>query len=1064
MEQIKTTKPLYKACAKLRTCLAMIAVGMFFGTQQAASQPANAIPVDLRCNYQTTPLCIASAPNLSWKTQTKEKGWLQSAYRILVATSQEKLNKGRADVWDSGKTIGGTSVSILYQGQKLQPRRSYWWKVCVWDNKGRLSKWSKTTFFETSMLTPTDWSATWIGHTDVIGSADLQQIKWIWLPAQNAFDVPRKTIAWFRKTLNIEHLPQTAYIQTTVRGDYELSVNGAVIDKKDKGWQSFERQDLLPYLHKGENNIEVKVNATRTASFTRDTRKTLSGSYAGFAGILVVEDHQERRTYPTSEGQWACRPDNASNWETATVSCTLDDPRMGLNPGALVAPAILLRKNFVLNKPIKAARLYATALGSYEMFVNGQRTGGDYFTPEFTNYNKRIIYQTYDVTRLLHEGENAIGSLLGDGWYGSPLGWNGENDLFEGKSNKLIAELHVTFTDGTTVTIPTDGSWKTAVSPILKSEIYSGEYYDARLEQEKWNEPSFNDVHWRYAEPMGDDYTKLFPQNTAPVRAFTRLSPKHIYKTPDNRWIIDMGQNLAGITELRLKGEAGTAVVMRFAERLATPDSIYTDNLRNATAKDCYVLKGGEATYRQHFTFHGFRYIEVSGYPGVLSDNDVSALVLSSVGNKTGRVETSSDIVNHMYSLGIWGQLGNFISVPTDCPQRDERLGYTGDGQVFWRTGSYNFDIASFTHKWMNDIKDEQTAEGGVTNTAPAVPMNNRKNGSPGWEDAAVIVPWSSWMQFGDKSIITENWQAMTRFMNYVICNSKGYNRDGGYLGDWLCIDKTTPNGIISNSLWAMMAEMMKQMAQATGHTTEATAYEALHDSIAKTFQRTFVKADGTVGSGSQTCYALALYAGLIPDNLKKAATDKLVKAIEANQWHLTTGFLGTPRLLFALSQNGRTDVAYRLLTNETFPSWGYMVRQGATTWWEHWDSDKSDPKMNSFNHYSFGAVAEWMYRAMAGINTTPEAPGYKEIIISPVFDTTGRLTSAKGEYESVYGKIVSEWEMRDNKNVTLRVTIPANTTAKVKLPAGASFPNKNDKVRAGKLKAGTYRFEVRLQ
>lgn len=1000
------------------------------------------IPINLRCNYLDNPLGVESRqPVLSWQIKTTKENWLQSAYQILVSTSPDRLTEEGSEIWNSGKIMAGESVSIAYGGLRLKARQRYYWKVRVWDSKGSVSKWSEPALWETSMLSASDWSATWISSPDCDGVADRKTVKWIWLPGQDATDVPRKTVAWFRNTIYLDELPLIADIQIAVRGDYELYVNGLLVDKKDKNWQAFERQDILEYLVPGKNTVDVKVSAARTTSFDKETRKALSGSYAAFAGIISLRDSKEGLKYPTSGDHWLCRTGQDSEWEKTVVVGDLDDPKFGLDPGALSSPASLLRKGFHLKKTVASARLYVTALGSYRMYINGTKVGNNVFTPEFTNYNSRVVYQTYDVTSLLAKGQNVIGSLLGDGWYGSPLGWNGENDLFSSSPNMLLAELHVTYKDGSIEKILTDESWKTSYSPILKSEIYSGEYYDARMEQSGWNTVRFNDRQWGPVTAMGRSYSLLSSQVNNPVRVVRQVAPIEIRKIHNDCWLIDMGQNLVGWAKLRVKGEPGTVVSMRFAEVLASRDSIYTVNLRNASAKDSYVLKGkGTEEYAPSFTFHGFRYIELSGYPGGLSKDDIIAEVISSVEAPTGIIKTSNELVNRMYSLGIWGQLGNFISVPTDCPQRDERLGYTGDGQIFWRTGTYNFDVAAFTHKWMNDIKDEQTADGGFTNTAPAVPMSNRKNGSPGWEDAGVIVPWSSWTQYGDKSIIEQNWPAMVRFMDYIKKNSPNYKRSGGYLGDWLAIDLTTPNAVISNSLWAMMAKMMMQMAEATGRKEEAHKYEILRKHIIEAFQNEFITSDGTVGSGSQTSYAISLYAGMVPDELKAKATEKFVQAIKDKNWHLSTGFLGTPYLLFALSENGRADIAYRLLLNESFPSWGYMVRQGATTWWEHWDSDKGDPTMNSFNHYAFGSVAEWFYRSMIGINTDTDIPGFKKIVISPVFDRSGKITQAKGKFNSVYGAIVSEWVLNLDNTVTLKIEIPANTIAKVVLPNNYTF------------------------
>lgn len=1044
-----------------------------FGIAVGQNAENQAAPVNLRCEYRTNPIGIdAIHPNLSWQVSTRVPGWQQSAYQIIVASSSDLLTEKKCDIWNSGIVAGGNSVCIPYGGPALISQKRYCWKVRVLDANGNSSLWSEPAYWEMGLLNPKEWTARWIAQSGSSLISERSNIRWIWLADQDATDVPRNTVASFKLTFNVDELPKIVMMQTVGRGDYKLYCNGELVDSKKKEWQVFERQDLLGFLKKGKNTVEVKVCAERTASFVQETGKPLPGRYAAFAGLLRIEKQDGTvENYPTNEN-WLSQKNGDKEWKKSKVAGELNEPRLGLDPGPLSEPAAMFRKDFQLKKKVASARLYVSALGSYRMFLNGQRVGAQVLTPEFTNYNKRLTYQTYDVTQLLSRGANAVSSLLGDGWFGSPLGWNGEYDLFANKRNSLIAELHVLYRDGSTERIVTDGSWKVSRSPILKSEIYSGEFYDARLEQSGWTTSGFKDNSWLPALAADNEEKQaLCAQSSSPVKQVLTVKPVEVRKVGADRWILDMGQNLVGWLKIKVKGEAGTVVRMRFAEIMKTNDSLYVDNLRGATATDSYVLNGkGEEVYEPHFTFHGFRYVELTGFPGEPTDDAIVAEVISSVDTPTGFLETSSELVNKMYSLGVWGQRSNFISVPTDCPQRDERLGYTGDGQVFWRTGTYNFDIAAFTHKWMEDISDEQTVDGGFPNTAPAAPKSNRKNGAPGWEDAGVIVPWSSWMQYGDESIIRENWAAMVRYMDYVKGTSKDYIRAGGRLGDWLAPDSSTPNNLISTGLWGMTARMMAQMATAIGKDDEAVRFRELNQKIRTAFQQSFIAADGTVGPGSQTSYAIALHTGMVPDSLKEIVTDKLVKAIESRDWHVSTGFLGTPYLLFALSDNGRADVAYRLLLNESFPSWGYMIAKGATTWWEHWDSDTGDPTMNSFNHYAFGSVVEWIYRAMAGINASADAPGFKKIIIRPVFDPTGKIEHAQGKYQSVYGEIVSEWQMESDHTVKLRVEIPANTTARIILPEYAIVNTVNKREvatpvgREFQIGSGHYEYEIGFQ
>jgi alpha-L-rhamnosidase len=709
------------------------------------------------------------------------------------------------------------------------------------------------------------------------------------------------------------------------------------------------------------------------------------------------------------------------------------------------------------------------------VFLNGSRVGSDVLTPDFTDYRKRVLYQTYDVTDLLVNGKNVISALLGDGWYGSGLTWVGMH--FFPPPDRFVAQLELDYADGSHDTVITDGSWKAAASSVVRSDIYGGEAYDARLEQTGWEKPGFDDSKWKPAVVSDAPAIVVASQITAPARVISTLSPKGVTPAANGAYIFDMGQNMVGWVTLKVKGASGTRLKLRFAEILNPDGTIYTANLRNADATDVYVLRGGdEETFAPHFTFHGFRYVEVTGYPGTPPIDAIRGDVVSSVsGDPVARLATSSDLVNQMWSIGIWGQRGNFLSIPTDCPQRDERLGWMGDAGVFWRTGSYNFDIAAFSQKFIQDIVDAQTTQGAFTNVSPdTLPFegggtegtsawNEAMVGAPGWGDAGVIVPWTTWVQYGDRAVIEENWDAMQRWMDFIQSRNPDFLRKNGVgpnFADWLAPDEHTNKDLLATAYWALIANMMSQMGHAVGKEAEAKRYDDVVKNIRTAFQKAYIKDDGEVGTGTQTSYVVALYTKMAPADLEPLLVDKLVKDIESRDWHLSTGFLGTPFLLFTLADHGRSDVAYRLLLNDTYPSWGYMLSKGATTWWERWNGDTGDPAMNSYNHYAFGSVIAWVYRYAAGIDTTPDSPGFKEIVVHPHLDA--RMTSARADYESVYGKIVSDWKGTPAGPFSLRVTIPANTSAKVFLPAitGANLTEEGKPVEA-KQEGGSYVVEV---
>jgi alpha-L-rhamnosidase len=992
-----------------------------------------AAPVDLRCNYLVNPIGIdSSKPHLSWRNDSGERNWRQAAFRILVATSLELLESGKPDVWDSGRVASADSVGIPFGGKPLESGRRYYWTVQVWDHRDRVTR-AAPAWWEMGLLEPSDWKAKWIARQDLEEEQDRNSIRWVWIPGQDPFSSSAAGPAEFRVAFQVKQPVRNAALYLLARSPFKATVNGHFAGAKDGRFRAFDRQDITEFLQLGTNAVVVSL-APRPASRGPQQRGPQAAGLAGLVKLVYADGTVER--FPTGTS-WECRATGGAPWLAVAVVAPLSDPRMGPDPGPLPAAASLFRREFSVARPVRAARLYITALGSYRAFLNGRRVGSDVLTPEYTEYAKRVTAQTYDVTDLLTTGRNAIGVILGDGWFGSALSWIGIRFSFLPPPTRLLAQLRIDYGDGARELVVTDESWKTAPAPILHSEIYAGEVYDARLDQPGWHRAGFEDSRWSAPQIAEAPPARISGLVTVPPRIVESLRPREIRRLPDGAQIVDMGQNMVGWVKLRVSGRAGTKIRLRFAEILNPDGTLYVDNLRNANQTDAFYLRGeGQEVFEPHFTFHGFRYVEVRGYPEELTPEKLSGEVISSAHTITGRLQTSSELVNQMWRNGIWGQRGNFLSVPTDCPQRDERLGWTGDAQIFWRTGAYNADIAAFGRKWLRDVVDGQTAQGAFGNTAPALPGGGFGGvGAPGWGDAGVIVPWTAWQQYGDTGIIEENWEAMSRWMKFIEDANPNYlrrNRTGANFADWLPAGSQTPRDLVATAYWAMIARMMAEMAEATGKPEEAVRYQNLYRSIRDAFQKEFIKPDGSIGSGSQTSYVLALQAGLVPEDLRAVAFERLIKDLEAHDWHLTTGFLGTPHLLFVLSDHGRDDVAYRLLLNETYPSWGYMIRKGATTWWERWNSDTGDPAMNSFNHYAFGSVMAWVYRYAAGIET--DGPGFRKIIIRPRLDE--HITHVRGEYDSVQGKIVSEWSGTAKGPFRLGVTIPANTTATVYLPA----------------------------
>jgi alpha-L-rhamnosidase len=742
-----------------------------------------------------------------------------------------------------------------------------------------------------------------------------------------------------------------------------------------------------------------------------------------------------------------------SDWEGAWISAGKDpsgdlEPPSGEEYDDLangLAPSPNLRREFPLDKPVNRARLYATARGVYELYINGNRVGNDVLAPGWTDYDRRIQYQTYDVTPLLADGPNALGAILGDGWFAGFVGFDPKHrGAHYGTRPQLLAQLNVEYEDGTTESLATEGSWRCSTGPILYSDLLMGESYDARREMPGWAEPGFDDSGWYgvEVEEIGD--TNLVAQPDEGIRVTEELEAKTVTEPESGRYVLDLGRNMVGWVRLKVEGEAGTEVILRHAEALNPDGTIYTTNLRSARATDRYVLGGdGEEIYEPRFTFHGFRYVEITGYPGEPPPGAVTGRVVHSATPPSGSFECSSRMVNKLQENIVWGQRGNFLSVPTDCPQRDERLGWMGDAQVFVRTASFNMDVAAFFEKWMTDVEDAQSPEGAFPDVAPlpgGSGLIDLRWGAPAWGDAGVIVPWTIYRTYDDTRIVERHYDAMTRWMEYLHEANPDLirkNRMGNNYGDWLSPKGDhTPKHLLATAYWAYGAKLIAEMAEATGRNEDAREYRDLNERIKAAFQAAYVFPDGRIEGDTQTCYLLALHMGLLPEDLRSTAAEHLVKSIEREDWHLSTGFAGVGFLCPVLTEAGYTEVAYRLLGNETYPSWGYTIKNGATTIWERWDGWTEEngfqsPNMNSFNHYSLGSVGEWLYRYVAGIDLG--APGYGRIVIRP--RPGGNLTHASGAYDSVRGRISSSWKIEDNQFV-LETLIPPNTTATVHVPS----------------------------
>ncbi|MCM3702041.1 alpha-L-rhamnosidase [Paenibacillus macerans] len=833
------------------------------------------------------PLAVgADHPRFSWELEadTREgEQWnqSQSAYRVLVADSEEKLAEDCGNMWDSGIVAGDQSVYIPYAGRRLAPGCRYYCKAAVWDKHGAYSGWSKIYEFGTA-LSKEQWLGSWIG-------------------------------------------------------------------KKAAG-----EEELVPVSY--------------------------------------------------------------------------------------------MRTEFRIDKPVRCARLYASALGMYEARLNGKRVGDHQLAPGWTDYGTRVQYQVYDVAELLLEGGNAWGALLGTGWYAGNVGMMGVRRY--GEDPRCLMELKIEYADGSKGSFCTDGGWRLSEGPVRYSDMIKGERYDARLEQKGWDCPGFNDTAWSRAEVFEPYEGLLVPQNGPPVRVMQTIEPVRQSETSRGTVIYDFGQNLTGWTALEVTGPEGAVITVNHAEMLDQDGSLYTVNLRRAVQICEYVLDGsGEARFEPHFTFQGFRYAEIECSSPDIRLKRITAKVVHSDMPAAGKLETSDPLVNRLIANIVWGQRGNFLSVPTDCPQRDERLGWTGDAQIFARTASYNMNVAGFFRKYLVDVFDAQSPDGALPDVAPDAGWHIYKGLSSskwfapdnaGWGDAGIIIPWTLYLMYGDLEILRKHYIPMHRWIDYLRANSEGCLRPGyADHADWLSIGADTPKDVLATAYFGYSTFLFARIAGLVGKQADAKMYGELFEEIREAFIRAYVSADGVIQGDTQTVYCMALCFHLLTPELRLKAASRLERRIKDNGNRLTTGFLGVGYLLPALSDSGRTDLAYKLLHQEEFPSWLYSVKHGATTIWERWDGWTEErgfqsPSMNSFNHYSLGSVGEWLYRYAAGLEADWRAPGFKHSLITP--EPGGKLTGLRAEYASPYGLLAVEWR-RDGDRLELNVRIPVNTTADIYVP-----------------------------
>jgi alpha-L-rhamnosidase len=1021
-----------------------------------APAAAGAVTVErLTVNGRANPLGIATNDiSFSWAITSQARGVVQSAYRIRVGTTA-----GGADVWDTGLVASARQTDITLPATvQLAPAKRYFWQARVRDGNGGWSDWSAAAWFETGLLTTADWAgADWITRPEQ--SPDLTQ--WSNYTATVEFTLHNQAFGVFLRSsadgqnacmfqVNVTGANPVFKPHRRVNGTYTVL---ATINLASFGFSNAGLTGTTNTLRFGVSSGTI---TTRLNGITIDSR-----SVTMFARGLVGF-----RTFGAEAGSvhrvQVVKPDNT----------TLIDPDFSLDEngfsGGVIAsgslylsgttdavfvnlPASLplLRGKFVATNTIVSARVYASAQGLYEVTINGQKAGDQFLAPGWTAYDKRIQSQTYDVTALVQPGTNVIGAALADGWYRGKvgIGWT----YAYGSQLAFVAKIKVTYADGSSQWFASDTRWKACDGPFVKGDLQDGETYNANLEQSGWDTVAFNDSQWMNVGTVANVSSRLVPQPDEPVRAITVLTAVNRTQPVPGRWIYDLGQNMVGVPKLRLTGTNGQTITIRHGEELyrtgAQIGQLYTGNLRTAKATDtCKFATNGTVTYQPRFTQHGFRYIEVSGVATPPATNDVQGVVLSSDLPDIGNLETSHPMLNKLVSNIRWGQRGNFLSIPTDTPARDERLGWTGDINVFAPAAARYKDTRAFLTKWMTDVRDAQKVSGNIPAVVPQ-PLGQFDDTGVGWADAVITVPYSVWRATGDEQILRANWNAMKTFYSFVSNSAAAdgdlleQGRSNWFSGDWLSLEsgsyRLEEHKVIATAYFVGNTRMMSEMAAVLGETNFAAQLAALVPRIRAAFGAAYRNADGSIYTGSQTAYLMALGLDMIDDPAQRAQTaGQFLQKLAADNYHLKTGFLGTPWLLPVLSKIGRDDLAMRLLLNEDYPSWGFPIVMGATTMWERWNSIQPDGTfgpvdMNSFNHYAYGAVGDWMFGNLGGIQAVQ--PGCKQSRIAPLIGAGG-LTHASCSQQTPFGRLATEWNV-STSNTVLSVEIPVNTTATVHVP-----------------------------
>jgi alpha-L-rhamnosidase len=1004
-------------------------------------------PGALRCEYCENSLGIdVPHPRLSWVLQStalEARGQIQTAYQVLAASSEERLASDQADLWDTGKIESDRSTQLPYQGKPLASRQRVSWKVRVWDKLGKASSWSETAFWSMGMLDRTDWKGKWIGLDGGEGGPQgLMQAHWIWSSGSEP------GMRYFRRAFTVpvdgRYPVVDALLFAVASGDSTIYLNGREL-AKGEGIKTPACRDITERLQPGRNVLAVAAAPSNRgpSGLIAALRMELVGGEQ-----MVIHTDQRWRVSQAKAAGWSSAAFQDMGWKQAKVIGGYGAAPWGDVGWAehRVLPARMLRKDFYVTGNVRRATLYLSGLGLFEASLNGQKISADVLVPALSDYDKRVFYMTYDVTNHLKAGENTLAVVLGNGRFFAPRVKVPPTRTFG--YPKLLLQLDIEHSDGGTQRIVSDESWKlTTEGPIRSNNVYDGEIYDATKEKEGWSEPGFDDSGWQQADLVGAPAGVLSAQMIAPIRVMRTLKPIKITHPRPRQYIFDMGQNMVGWCRLTVSGPRGTKVTLRHAETLRQDGTLYMNNLRSARATDVYTLKGqGTEVYEPRFTYHGFRYVELTGFPGKPGLANLEGQVVHDALPEHADFTTSDPVINRIYRNVLWGSRGNYRSIPTDCPQRDERQGWLGDRSAESRGETYLFDVAPFYTKWVNDIEDSQNPQGSVSDVCPAYWPLYSDNVT--WPASFFIVAAHLYEQYGDLQVIETHYEGMKRWITHMRTYLNGDLMPRDSYGDWCPPPRNrmlvhtndpareTDRTLIGTAYFFYLLRLMARNAALLGKDSDARDFDDLAEQIKGAFNtKYFNPAKGEYSNGSQTSSILPLAFGMVPDSDRKRVLEALVGNIKVqSDGHIGAGLLGCQWLMQVLSDNGHADLACEIARQKGYPSWDYMASRGATTVWELWNGDTAAPWMNSHNHLMLvGDLVTWFYENLAGIRSDPAQPGFKHIIMRPT--PAGDLTSVRASHRSPHGDIISQWK-RKGKTFIWNVLIPLNTVATLYVPA----------------------------